>query len=112
MLHARRALVPLLGTALLIASCAPGERTADTALRAPASEPSRTLVMVTDVEVNTLNPKVQGPTNPARTTRIFNAGLAVLDPRLRTMGYGRRFLSSLPPAPVTSDLAAVDRFFK
>jgi ATP-dependent DNA helicase DinG len=38
--------------------------------------------------------------------------LAVLDPRLRTMGYGRRFLSSLPPAPVTTDLAAVDRFFK
>src|SRR5215510_425959 len=38
--------------------------------------------------------------------------LAVLDPRLRTMGYGRRFLSSLPPAPVTSDLAAIDRFFK
>ena len=38
--------------------------------------------------------------------------LAILDPRLRTMGYGRRFLSSLPPAPVTSDLAAVDRFFK
>jgi ATP-dependent DNA helicase DinG len=38
--------------------------------------------------------------------------LAVLDPRLKTMGYGRRFLSSLPPAPVTSDLATVDRFFK
>jgi len=38
--------------------------------------------------------------------------LAVLDPRLRTMGYGRRFLASLPPAPVTHDLAAVDRFFK
>src|SRR2546423_1180343 len=37
--------------------------------------------------------------------------LAVLDPRLRTMGYGRRFLDSLPPAPVTHDLAAVDRFF-
>jgi ATP-dependent DNA helicase DinG len=37
--------------------------------------------------------------------------LAVLDPRLRTMGYGRRFLDSLPPAPVTSDLAAVERFF-
>ena len=29
--------------------------------------------------------------------------LAVLDPRLRTMGYGRRFLASLPPAPVTHD---------
>ena len=37
--------------------------------------------------------------------------LAILDPRLRTMGYGRRFLDSLPPAPVTKDLAAVERFF-
>jgi hypothetical protein len=37
--------------------------------------------------------------------------LAVLDPRLRTMGYGRRFLDSLPPAPVTHDLDAVARFF-
>jgi ATP-dependent DNA helicase DinG len=37
--------------------------------------------------------------------------LAVLDPRLRTMGYGRRFLESLPPAPVTHDLEAVSRFF-
>ncbi len=38
--------------------------------------------------------------------------LAVLDPRLRTMGYGRRFLTSLPPAPVTSDLEAIQRFFR
>jgi ATP-dependent DNA helicase DinG len=38
--------------------------------------------------------------------------LAILDPRLRTMGYGRRFLASLPPAPVTYDLSAVGRFFK
>jgi ATP-dependent DNA helicase DinG len=38
--------------------------------------------------------------------------LAILDPRLRTMGYGRRFLGALPPAPVTLDLAAVERFFK
>jgi ATP-dependent DNA helicase DinG len=37
--------------------------------------------------------------------------LAVLDPRLRTMAYGRRFLASLPPAPVTNDLADVGRFF-
>ena len=37
--------------------------------------------------------------------------LAVLDPRLRTMGYGRRFLASLPPAPITHDLAALDKFF-
>jgi ATP-dependent DNA helicase DinG len=38
--------------------------------------------------------------------------LAVLDPRLKTMGYGRRFLASLPPAPVTHDLDAVERFFR
>jgi ATP-dependent DNA helicase DinG len=37
--------------------------------------------------------------------------LAVLDPRLRTMGYGRRFLASLPPAPVTHDLRDIERFF-
>ena len=30
--------------------------------------------------------------------------LAVLDPRLRTMGYGRRFVASLPPAPIVHDL--------
>ena len=38
--------------------------------------------------------------------------LAVLDPRLRTMGYGRRFLDSLPPAPVTHDLETVAGFFR
>ena len=38
--------------------------------------------------------------------------LAILDPRLRTMGYGRRFLASLPPAPVTHELDAVGRFFE
>jgi ATP-dependent DNA helicase DinG len=37
--------------------------------------------------------------------------LAILDPRLRSMGYGRRFLASLPPAPVTHDLEGIDRFF-
>ena len=37
--------------------------------------------------------------------------LAILDPRVRTMGYGRRFLASLPPAPVTYELDAVERFF-
>jgi ATP-dependent DNA helicase DinG len=38
--------------------------------------------------------------------------LAVLDPRLRTMAYGRRFLDSFPPAPVTHDLRDVERFFE
>ena len=37
--------------------------------------------------------------------------LAVLDPRLRTMGYGRRFVESLPPAPITSDPGDIARFF-
>jgi hypothetical protein len=27
------------------------------------------------------------------------------------MGYGRRFLASLPPAPVVHDLDAIRRFF-
>jgi len=37
--------------------------------------------------------------------------LAVLDPRLRTKGYGRRFIDSLPAAPIVTDLARVDAFF-
>jgi ATP-dependent DNA helicase DinG len=37
--------------------------------------------------------------------------LALLDPRLRTKGYGKRFLDSIPPAPVTHKLADVERFF-
>jgi hypothetical protein len=27
------------------------------------------------------------------------------------MGYGRRFLASLPPAPVTNQLVDIERFF-
>jgi ATP-dependent DNA helicase DinG len=38
--------------------------------------------------------------------------LAVLDPRLRTMGYGRRFLDALPPAPVTGDIRDIEQFFR
>jgi ATP-dependent DNA helicase DinG len=37
--------------------------------------------------------------------------LAVLDPRLKTKGYGRRFIASLPPAPLVDDLDAIERFF-
>jgi ATP-dependent DNA helicase DinG len=36
--------------------------------------------------------------------------LAILDPRLQTMGYGRRFLASLPPAPITRTLDDISRF--
>jgi ATP-dependent DNA helicase DinG len=37
--------------------------------------------------------------------------LAVLDPRLRTKGYGRRFMASLPPAPIVYDLGTIEAFF-
>jgi len=37
--------------------------------------------------------------------------LSVLDPRLRTKGYGRRFIASLPPAPLVHDLGRIDAFF-
>jgi ATP-dependent DNA helicase DinG len=37
--------------------------------------------------------------------------LAVLDPRLHTKGYGRRFIGSLPPAPIVRDLAQIEGFF-
>ena len=43
--------------------------------------------------------------------RVDRGVLSVLDPRIRTSGYGRRFLASLPPAPVTSNLADVAEFF-
>jgi ATP-dependent DNA helicase DinG len=44
-------------------------------------------------------------------TKSDRGVLAVLDPRLTRMPYGRRFLASLPPAPITADLADVERFF-
>jgi ATP-dependent DNA helicase DinG len=36
--------------------------------------------------------------------------VAILDPRLRTKAYGRRFLEALPPAPLVGELAAVGEF--
>jgi ATP-dependent DNA helicase DinG len=37
--------------------------------------------------------------------------LAVLDPRIRSKGYGARFLDALPPAPVVTRLDDIARFF-
>ena len=37
--------------------------------------------------------------------------LAILDPRLRTKSYGRRFVAALPPAPIVRDLDAIEAFF-
>jgi ATP-dependent DNA helicase DinG len=36
--------------------------------------------------------------------------VAILDPRLRSRAYGRRFLAALPPASLVGDLAAVAEF--
>jgi len=37
--------------------------------------------------------------------------LAVLDPRIRSKGYGARFLAALPPAPVVTRLDDISQFF-
>ena len=37
--------------------------------------------------------------------------LVLCDPRLRVRSYGRVFLASLPPVPVTEDVDEVRRFF-
>ena len=44
-------------------------------------------------------------------TQTDRGVLAVLDPRLTRMAYGRRFLASFPPVPVTRDLDVVARMF-
>ena len=36
--------------------------------------------------------------------------LSILDPRIRTKGYGRRFLASLPPAPIVQEIGQVEQF--
>jgi ATP-dependent DNA helicase DinG len=36
--------------------------------------------------------------------------VAILDPRLRTRAYGRRFLEALPPAPLVGELDGVAGF--
>ena len=36
--------------------------------------------------------------------------LSILDPRILTKGYGRRFLASLPPTPVVREIGQVEQF--
>jgi ATP-dependent DNA helicase DinG len=38
--------------------------------------------------------------------------LALFDPRILTKGYGKHFVASLPPAPITRDLSDVRKFFE
>jgi peptide/nickel transport system substrate-binding protein len=49
--------------------------------------------MATNTEVHSLAPKLLGPTNPSRTTRLFNAQLAILDGR----GEPRAYLADALP---------------
>jgi ATP-dependent DNA helicase DinG len=37
--------------------------------------------------------------------------IAILDIRIFSKGYGKRFLRSLPPSPVVRDMEAVEEFF-
>lgn len=46
-----------------------------------------------------------------KRTETDRAVMAILDTRLRTKGYGKRTLNSLPDAPLTGDFADVRRFF-
>ncbi len=52
----------------------------------------------------------QGAGRLMRTTADRGV-VAILDVRLLTKGYGRQFLKSLPPGPLTHDLARVADFF-
>ena len=36
--------------------------------------------------------------------------LSILDPRMLTKGYGRRFLASLPPTPIVREIGQVEQF--
>ena len=45
-------------------------------------------------------------------TKTDRGVLAILDPRLTRMSYGRRFLKSFPPAPMTDSLDTVEKFFE
>lgn len=53
----------------------------------------RTMVMVVNTEVSNLHSKVIGPTNPDRTTRVFNADLVLIDNR----GEPRPYLAAELP---------------
>lgn len=44
-------------------------------------------------------------------SRTDTGVIAILDPRLRTKAYGRTFLQSLPPCPVTTRLEDIERVF-
>jgi peptide/nickel transport system substrate-binding protein len=69
----------LLLVAVGAAACAPAPRQEMITAAQPASSATRTINMIVNTEVTNLASKVVGPVNPARTTRLFNAGLTLID---------------------------------
>ncbi len=45
-------------------------------------------------------------------TKTDRGVLSILDKRILDKAYGRKFLESLPPCPITHDIEALDRFFR
>src|SRR3954467_8954915 len=70
---------------------APAARSAESAT-AERAQP-KTMIMVSNTEVQSLAPKMIGPTNPTRTTRLFNAALALI----AAQGTPRPYLASELP---------------
>src|SRR5579864_7881532 len=70
----------ILVSLFLLAGCA-SPQLPTTGSTSPPSTPAQptTLVMAINQEVKNLSAKAYGGVNPARTTRIFNAGLALAD---------------------------------
>jgi peptide/nickel transport system substrate-binding protein len=80
---------------LLLEACAPAQRSPEARSDGELGgrDQPRTLIMASSTEVNGLAPKVIGPTNPGRTTRLFNAALALRDGR----GEARPYLAEALP---------------
>ena len=45
-------------------------------------------------------------------TKTDRGVLSILDKRILLKSYGRKFLESLPPCPITHDIESLDRFFR
>ncbi len=79
---------------VLLAACGgPAPQVSDASSAAAPATEARTLVMASNTEVQSLAPKMLGPTNPARTTRLFNAALALID----SQGAPRAYLAERLP---------------
>jgi peptide/nickel transport system substrate-binding protein len=86
----------VLAIAVSLIGCAAPSAEAPRQAAAPPAQVSgqpRTLIMVVNTEVTNLARKIIGPTNPERTTRVFNADLAIIDGR----GEPRPYLAAELP---------------